>query len=298
MADWLIDTEHLFKAYQLGPQTLLALNDVSVRIAPGEFVAVMGPSGSGKSTFMNVLGCLDSPTSGTYRLAGQDVSNLPPDSLARIRNQLIGFVFQRFNLLPRTTALENVELPLVYSGVPARERHAPGRGARSREVGLADRRAPALAALGRPAAARRHRAGAGQRAAADPGRRADRRARLRGPRSRSWRCSSGLNAAWHDGGAGDARAGYRRLRPAHDRASATAADRRRSRSPRRAGARPHELARHLRSRCARSALNKLRSVLTMLGIIIGVGAVITMIGGGGAAPSERVAEQMRASAPT
>jgi putative ABC transport system ATP-binding protein len=138
MVDWLIDTEHLFKAYQLGPQTLLALNDVSVRIAPGEFVAVMGPSGSGKSTFMNVLGCLDSPTSGTYRLAGQDVSNLPADSLARIRNQLIGFVFQGFNLLPRTTALGNVELPLVYSGIPAAERHRRA-AARLAEVGLADR---------------------------------------------------------------------------------------------------------------------------------------------------------------
>ena len=138
MTDWLIETEHLTKAYTLGPETLLALNDVSVRIAAGEFVAVMGPSGSGKSTFMNVLGCLDNPTSGQYRLDGRDVSCLPPDEFAAIRNRLVGFVFQGFNLLSRSTALENVELPLIYASVPAAERRRRAL-ARLHDVGLADR---------------------------------------------------------------------------------------------------------------------------------------------------------------
>jgi len=138
MSEWLIEADHLFKAYTLGPQTLLALNDVSVRIAPGEFVAVMGPSGSGKSTFMNVLGCLDSPSAGQYRLDGAEVSRLPQDTLAGVRNRLIGFVFQGFNLLPRTSALENVELPLVYAGLPAAERRHRAL-ARLADVGLADR---------------------------------------------------------------------------------------------------------------------------------------------------------------
>jgi putative ABC transport system ATP-binding protein len=138
MTDWLIETEHLTKAYTLGPETLLALNDVSVRIAVGEFIAVMGPSGSGKSTFMNVLGCLDNPTTGQYRLDGRDVSCLPSDELAAIRNRLVGFVFQGFNLLPRSTALENVELPLIYASVPAAERRRRAL-ARLRDVGLADR---------------------------------------------------------------------------------------------------------------------------------------------------------------
>ncbi len=135
---WLIDAQHLTKSYTLGPQTLLALNDVSLRIAAGEFVAVMGPSGSGKSTLMNVLGCLDSPDEGSYCLDGLDVSHLPGDELAGIRNRLIGFVFQGFNLLPRTSALENVELPLIYAGVQAAERRRRAL-ARLADVGLADR---------------------------------------------------------------------------------------------------------------------------------------------------------------
>jgi putative ABC transport system ATP-binding protein len=138
MADWLIETEHLSKEYRLGDVPLLALNDLSVRVARGEFVAVMGPSGSGKSTFMNLLGCLDSPTAGTYRLDGRDVSHLDGDALAAVRSRLVGFVFQGFNLLPRTSAVENVELPLVYAGVPAEERRRRAL-AQLAEVGLAER---------------------------------------------------------------------------------------------------------------------------------------------------------------
>ena len=123
MAEALIHTRELCKTYQVGDNAVRALDRVSADIAQGEFTAIMGPSGSGKSTFMNVLGCLDRPSSGEYVLGGKRVSEMEGDALADVRNRYIGFVFQTFNLLARTPAVENVELPLVYAGVPAKERH-------------------------------------------------------------------------------------------------------------------------------------------------------------------------------
>ena len=131
-------TDGLTKDYHLGPHTVHALRGVSVDIERGAFIAVMGPSGSGKSTFMNLLGCLDTPTRGRYLLDDDDVAGLSRDALARIRGAKIGFVFQQFNLLPRTSALDNVTLPLLYAGIPARERRTRARE-RLAQVGLADR---------------------------------------------------------------------------------------------------------------------------------------------------------------
>lgn len=122
MTQYLLETVDLKKDYKMGEQVVHALCGVSMRVASGEFLAVMGPSGSGKSTFMNLLGCLDTPTAGKYLLEGVEVSSLSPDERAHIRNQRIGFVFQSFNLLARTSALENVALPLRYNGAPRRKR--------------------------------------------------------------------------------------------------------------------------------------------------------------------------------
>lgn len=134
----LIEAREIEKTYQLGDITLMALNKVSVVIDRGEFVAVMGPSGSGKSTFMHILGCLDKPTAGHYLLEGVDVGALGRDKLADLRNKKLGFVFQGFNLLSRTSALENVELPLLYDGASAKERRLKAVEALQR-VGLAGR---------------------------------------------------------------------------------------------------------------------------------------------------------------
>ena len=138
MSELIIKTEGLTKHYVLGAETVKACRDVDLTIEKGEFVAIMGPSGSGKSTFMNMIGCLDTPTAGDYWLNRQKVSDLTDDQLARVRNREIGFVFQTFNLLPRATALHNVELPLIYAGVGAKERRR--RAVEKLElVGLGDR---------------------------------------------------------------------------------------------------------------------------------------------------------------
>ena len=136
--DSIIVVRNLRREYQMGAETVRALRGVDLTIRRNEFVAVMGPSGSGKSTLMNLIGCLDSPTEGEYWLNGHRVSELGDDELARIRNKEIGFVFQTFNLLPRATALQNVELPLIYGGTGARERRRMAAEALER-VGLGDR---------------------------------------------------------------------------------------------------------------------------------------------------------------
>ncbi len=134
----LIQIRELERVYQVGEELVRALNGVDLDIAQNEYVAIMGPSGSGKSTLMNILGCLDTPTAGSYRLKGNEIEKLSDDELARIRNQEIGFVFQTFNLLPRADALHNVELPLVYAGMRHEERRKRAREALE-IVGLGDR---------------------------------------------------------------------------------------------------------------------------------------------------------------
>ena len=134
----MIDVSHISKIYKMDSVETVALDDVSFSIKKGEFVAIMGPSGSGKSTLMHILGALDTPTSGTYVLDGKDVSKLSKDELAEIRNKSIGFVFQSFNLLPRTTALKNVALPMVYAGIPKEERMKKAKKLLE-DVGLGDR---------------------------------------------------------------------------------------------------------------------------------------------------------------
>jgi putative ABC transport system ATP-binding protein len=134
----LIRFQNISRRYQMGGETVHALRDVSLEIQRGEYVAIMGPSGSGKSTMMNLIGCLDTATSGRYELNGTNVSEMDDNQLAEVRNREIGFVFQTFNLLPRSNALHNVELPLIYAGIPAAERRKIALAAIS-QVGLADR---------------------------------------------------------------------------------------------------------------------------------------------------------------
>ena len=134
----MLEVVNLFKSYRTGDIEVNALRDVCIKIEGGEYVSIMGPSGSGKSTLMNLLGCLDTPSSGSYKLDGQEVSALNDDGLAMIRNRKIGFVFQTFNLLPRLTALANVELPMIYSGINRRDRREKAVAALEK-VGLADR---------------------------------------------------------------------------------------------------------------------------------------------------------------
>ncbi|MGG3891510.1 ABC transporter ATP-binding protein [Metabacillus fastidiosus] len=134
----MIELINVTKSYKVGQEILHVLKDINVKIEDGEFIAIMGPSGSGKSTLMNVIGCLDSPTSGSYLLDGEDISTYKDEELARVRNVSIGFVFQQFQLLPRLTALKNVELPMVYAGVPLKEREERARSALEK-VGLGER---------------------------------------------------------------------------------------------------------------------------------------------------------------
>ncbi|MFA3781834.1 ABC transporter ATP-binding protein [Melioribacteraceae bacterium 4301-Me] len=134
----IIKIEHISKIYQVGAEEVHALRDISLQINKNEYVAIMGPSGSGKSTLMNILGCLDTPTKGLYNFKGHNVSEMNDNELAKIRNKEIGFVFQTFNLLPRSDALHNVELPLIYAGVPASERRERAIAALE-NVGLLDR---------------------------------------------------------------------------------------------------------------------------------------------------------------
>jgi len=138
MTKWIVDAENITKVYQMGEVEVHALRGLSVKIAPGEILSIMGPSGSGKSTLMNILGCLDRPTSGKYSLNGESVATLTDDQLAEIRNRGVGFVFQGFNLLPRQTALANVELPMRYAELNGRNRKQVAKEALE-AVGLGDR---------------------------------------------------------------------------------------------------------------------------------------------------------------
>lgn len=134
----LIELKDVYKIYQMGEETVHALDGISLTVDPGEFVAIVGSSGSGKSTAMNIIGCLDVPTSGTYHLGGVDVSTMDDDQQAEIRNKMLGFIFQQYNLLPKLTLQENVEVPLMYAGIPKPERHERSRIALEM-VGLGDK---------------------------------------------------------------------------------------------------------------------------------------------------------------
>ena len=187
----LIETVDLWKTYVMGAEEIHALRGVSIQIERGEYVAIMGPSGSGKSTLMNLIGCLDTPSKGSYLLNGKQVSQMNDNELARIRNEEIGFVFQTFNLLPRATALHNVELPLVYAGVPAKDRQERARAALEKvELGDAhDATGPTSCRAASASASRsRARSSTTRRSCSPTSRPAT---STRRPASRSWRSSSG-----------------------------------------------------------------------------------------------------------
>ena len=154
----LIELKDIYKIYHMGEETVHALDGINLTVDQGEFVAIVGSSGSGKSTAMNIIGCLDVPTSGTYHLGGIDVSTMEDDQQAEIRNKMLGFIFQQYNLIPKLTVQENVELPLLYAGVSAEERRE--RAIQSLErVSLADKRKNLPASSPAPAAAGLHRPG-------------------------------------------------------------------------------------------------------------------------------------------
>ena len=210
----IIRTWDLMKTYVMGDQTIHAVAGIDIEIKKGEYVAIMGPSGSGKSTLMNLIGCLDSPSSGLYYLNGNLVSDMDDDELARIRNKEIGFVFQTFNLLARATALHNVELPLIYAGVSSQQRAERAKAALQRGGPSGAHAAQAQRAIGRAAPARGDRAGAGEPSIASAGGRADRRARHRyRQRHHGAVREAAQRGQYHC--AGDARARHRHARASH-----------------------------------------------------------------------------------
>ena len=212
----IIADQDLVKDFHLGEVPVHVLKGISFEIERGDFVSIMGPSGSGKSTLMNILGCLDTPTSGSYMLDGTASARSSSDELAEIRNRKIGFVFQQFNLLARTSATENVELPLLYTDMPARERRERAeQGARRRRTG-GTRGSSAQSAVRRPAAARGHRALAGQRSQDHPGGRTDRRPGLENRPGDHGDLSAAESRPGDHHDRGHARSGYRQLRqPQH-----------------------------------------------------------------------------------
>ena len=296
MTNALLKTENLTKDYMLGSEMVHALRGVSVEIMHGDFVAVTGPSGSGKSTFMNLLGCLDSPTSGRYLLDGSDVSGLTADDLAEVRNRKIGFVFQNFNLLARTPAIENVELPLRYSGMPRSQRHARAREVLA-AVGLQDRghHHPSQLSGGQQQRVAIARALANHPVlvlADEPTGALDTQTSVE-----IMHLLQRLNRDGYHHHPGDPRAGHRQIRPAHpavprrlhhrrhDAAGSRAAGDGRNFAPSERRS-PMMLFEPVRDAFRALRVNIMRSVLTTLGIIIGVGAVIVMVAVGAGAQAQ------------